>query len=785
MKTFLLFLFSVILVSTSNAQWTRTNGPEGVSVSCLANINGIIYAGTQVNGVYISTDDGVSWIARNAGIETYRISSIVSLHGFIFAGTFGSGVYRSSDGGVTWAAPTNGTNFYIVSLVANDPYIFAGEGGSGVYRSSDDGMTWTQKLSSYYIDAMCKNGNKIFASESNYTIVTSDNGETWSNVQSLEGAIIFSYYSEGNNIFAGGQTKIYRSTDSGNSFTAINLNLGFSIVNIFSIISDGSTLFAATSYDGVYKSTDNGSTWVSSNQGMGPKDARALTITNASTLIAGSHYVGMYRSTDNGGSWSKTNNGFPAGISILSLQTIDNDVYAGTRDGVYKTNDNGDSWAKLIGSNDTINYCTVWDMCELDGDIYVSMFLQFNSTVYKTTDKGLTWHRCDNGLPPGNPFIKGLVASGENIVAGTDEGIYYSSDKGTSWHVTNAPAEYIPSLASSGDYVFAVVTFYGIYRSFNNGTSWIPALPSTVNYVDVAALDNYAYAGSFFDGARYSQNNGSTWFTSNGFGTDASIYVIGPVGGGMVLAGTDLSSNWIFISYDYGQNYTPYGQGFTPNSSVEALTANDTYTFAGTDYNGVWRRIIPGLPVELASFTAKVNSNTITLNWQTATETNNFGFDVERRISATNNQQNNWNRIGFVEGNGTTTETHNYSYVDEEINSGNYEYRLKQIDLDGSLEYSQIVDVQVLSLTKFSLSQNYPNPFNPNTTIKFSIPVSGKTSLKVFNILGEKVSTLINEVKEAGNYEINFDASNLPSGTYLYQLRAGNFVETRKMILMK
>ena len=595
-RTALIILFSLLVSWSASAQWIRTNGPQGVAVRFLTNINGTIYCGTEVNGIYISTDDGVSWIARNAGIETYGVSSIISVQGYIFAGTLGAGVYRSSDNGINWTAPTNGNTLFVTSLVANDPYIFAGAGSLGVYRSSDNGSTWEQKLNVFGVGAMCKSGDKILASESNYTAYTTDNGETWMNVQPLEGAIIFSYYCMGDTIFAGGQTKIYRSTNNGNTFTTINLNLGFSIVNIYSFTYVGSTLFAATSYDGVYKSTDFGFNWTAANEGMGPKDVRALTTTNSSTLISGTHYVGMYRSTDLGLSWNKSMSGFPAGISILSLLESESSIYAGTRDGVYRTDNNGDSWIKLTGINDTVNYCTVWDLCELEGTLYISAFLQFNTTVYKTSDNGTTWIRCGNGLPTGISFIKGLVASGNNLVAGTGEGIYYSSDRGDSWHISNGPIDNIESLAASGNYVYAAVpSGYGIYRSFDSGVNWSLSLQSTVDYIDVAAKDNYAFAGSFFEGARYSVNYGSTWSESGGFPSDASIFVIGPVGDGMVLAGTDLEPSWIYASFNNGAYYSPYSEGLFENASVEAFAVNDTFMFAGTDYNGVWLRLRPGV----------------------------------------------------------------------------------------------------------------------------------------------------------------------------------------------
>jgi photosystem II stability/assembly factor-like uncharacterized protein len=592
-----LFLFALLVPLSISAQWTRTNGPEGVAIRFLTNIDGTIYAGTEVNGVYISNDDGVSWVARNVGIETYGISSIISFQGFIFAGTLQGGVFRSSDGGLTWSAPTTGTNLFVTSLVANDPYIFAGAGSLGVYRSSDNGVTWEQKLNLFGVGAMCKSGAKILASSSNYTLYTTNNGENWAYISYLDGAIIFSYYTMGDTIFAGGQTKIYRSLDNGNNFTTINLNLGFSIVNISAFTFVNSTLYAATSYDGVYKSTNFGLNWIPTNNGMGPKDVRALTLTDASSLIAGTHYVAMYRSTDFGASWNKSVAGFPAGCSILSLRESESSIYAGTRDGVFRTDDNGDSWVKMGGTNDTTMYSDIWAMCELNGVIYASMQLYFDANVYKTTDKGATWKRCrETGLPPNLSFIKGLVASGNNIVAGTDEGIYYTSDGGDNWNPTNAPNINIPSLASSGNYVYAAIpSGAGIYRSLDNGVNWSLSLQSTVDYVEVAAIDNYAFAGAFFGGARYTSNNGSTWFASSGFPSDASVFALGPVADGMVLAGTDLAPSWVYVSFNNGGSFSPYSEGLFENASVEAFAVNDTFMFAGTDYNGVWRRLRPGV----------------------------------------------------------------------------------------------------------------------------------------------------------------------------------------------
>ena len=144
-----------------------------------------------------------------------------------------------------------------------------------------------------------------------------------------------------------------------------------------------------------------------------------------------------------------------------------------------------------------------------------------------------------------------------------------------------------------------------------------------------------------------------------------------------------------------------------------------------------------------------------------------------------------WEEIGFVPGFGTTTETHSYNYSDAGLHSGTYTYRLKQMDFDGSFEFSNEVEVEVTSPIQFELEQNYPNPFNPSTTIKYSIPQTSNVVIKLFDVLGNEVKTLVNEEKPAGTYEITWYAENFPSGVYFYQLKAGDFIQTKKMVLMK
>jgi hypothetical protein len=186
------------------------------------------------------------------------------------------------------------------------------------------------------------------------------------------------------------------------------------------------------------------------------------------------------------------------------------------------------------------------------------------------------------------------------------------------------------------------------------------------------------------------------------------------------------------------------------------------------------------LPVELKSFTAFTSGNNVNLKWITATEINNSGFSVERSFD-----NNNFIGVGFITGKGTSTKTSSYSFSDNNLAPGSYAYRLKQVDFDGKLNYSNVVNVNITAPAVFYLGQNYPNPFNPSTSIKYSIPRDGLVSLAVYNILGEKVSTLVNQNMSAGNYEVKFDASHYASGIYFYRLDAGVYSSMKKMILMK
>ena len=186
------------------------------------------------------------------------------------------------------------------------------------------------------------------------------------------------------------------------------------------------------------------------------------------------------------------------------------------------------------------------------------------------------------------------------------------------------------------------------------------------------------------------------------------------------------------------------------------------------------------IPVELTSFTAKISNGNVILNWITATEINNQVFEVERKTA-----DGQYITIGHVQGNGTTTERKEYSFTDANAQIGNYTYRLKQVDFNGTFEYSNEIFVDVTAPLEFTLDQNYPNPFNPTTTINFSIAEPSFVKLAVYNLLGEELKVLKNENMSAGTFNVSFDAESLPSGMYLYKIETAQYTSVRKMMLMK
>ena len=275
-----------------------------------------------------------------------------------------------------------------------------------------------------------------------------------------------------------------------------------------------------------------------------------------------------------------------------------------------------------------------------------------------------------------------------------------------------------------------------------------------------------------------STNSGSSWTPLQGLYTNPGTGTFQP-NGQPLYDGTQLT--WVKEE----MNLSPYmGNQILLRFLLRADGAIQADGWYVDDINII---VYDFIPVELVAFTAMASADKVTLNWSTASETNNRGFEVERKVISLQSPVSNsgWSVIGFVDGKGTTTDYSSYTFVDLLNEQGKYSYRLKQIDFDGSINYSNEIEVEFIGVTEYALLQNYPNPFNPSTVINYQLPVDSKVQLKIYDILGTEIITLVNENKSAGKHEVNFNASRLSSGTYFYTIIADWFVQTKKMLLVK
>ena len=366
------------------------------------------------------------------------------------------------------------------------------------------------------------------------------------------------------------------------------------------------------------------------------------------------------------------------------------------------------------------------------------------------------------------------------------------------WTVTATPV-------SSPKWEATTLTYYSSPASYTdskdgNYIANATVTMTTTNPIDLSGVNNprltfwtkYDIEDNWDYGqVKISTNNGTTWIPLEGQYTNPGTGTFQPNGQPLY---DGVQSDWVREDISLS-SYT--------NAQVKIqfqLRSDGVIHRDGWYLDDIAIYYMGIVPVELVSFNAKLKNDKVELSWITASELNNKGFEVERKSPSPTPSlregasqtplRSDWRAIGFIEGYGTTTEAKSYSFVDNEATTGNYLYRLKQIDFDGTYTYSNEVNVEITPPLIFALKQNYPNPFNPVTTIKYSIPDVGtglalSVTLKVYGILGNEVATLVNEQKQPGIYEIEFNADNLSSGTYYYTIIADGFVQTKKMIILK
>jgi hypothetical protein len=279
---------------------------------------------------------------------------------------------------------------------------------------------------------------------------------------------------------------------------------------------------------------------------------------------------------------------------------------------------------------------------------------------------------------------------------------------------------------------------------------------------------------------RISTNNGTTWTALQGQYTEPGTGSFQP-NGQPVYDG--VQSSWVREEINLS-NYISSQVKLQFQLRTDGAIVKD-----GWYVDDIGIVVYTAVPVELTTFTAEASGEKVNLRWETATELNNQGFEVERKNLEDRSQKPEWEKIGFVKGKGTSSEVMSYSFADNSPVTGRSYYRLKQVDYDGSYRYYGPISVEYQGIIDYELSQNYPNPFNPTTVINYSIPQDGEVSIKIYNILGVEVAELVNENKKAGKHTIEFSAEKyegkLGSGVYFYTLKSGSYTQTRKMILLR
>jgi len=474
-------------------------------------------------------------------------------------------------------------------------------------------------------------------------------------------------------------------------------------------------------------------------------------------------------------------------------------VFVVFQDSLIRSTDNGKSWEYLrfaitgacaFGASPT-------------GSIY---FYNFYDSLKKSTDDGSTWITLN--LPKTSSLFQEYAPINTNsagdIFVQLDNNpfwdTYRSTDDGNTWETIGPESSEMIDITFIGNLCIAIFVKPGIgtflYRSFNNGDEWeiIPSSPTDIHTL-FTAKNGKIYGGRVSGGNPpgilfISLDNGNTWQVINGFNPWGIFDIVENKLGHIFVA----TGEGVYRSTDEGDSWHLFSSGLNHVPTWKLAVDSLGYLYASSGLpQMLYGTVATTIPVELSSFTAKQDNFGVLLNWETVSELNNLGFEVERKT-----ENGEWRTIGFKEGKGTTTKKQFYSFSDNSISNSTYYYRLKQIDFNGTFSYSEIVEVQVFFYTKFSLEQNYPNPFNPSTKIKFTVPYITRSevdeslvTLKVYDVLGNEVATLVNEEKQSGTYEVEFNSTrtgrnqSLHCGIYFYQLRAGKFVETKKMALIK
>lgn len=677
------------------------------------------------------------------GPEGGDIVAIVNAGSYIACSAADGSILASTNNGLQWIAKGKVPTSLVVQLAAAQGALFAST-ISGLYRSTDEGITWNLVFSDPF-NRVSASGAQVFAPAGNALQYSTNSGSTWNDVKgnlpfTPRAAIV-----HGGAMFAGlSDSAVYRSTNNGVSWTRTWTEP--LPASIQTLKSDGTTLYAAYERAGaarVARSTDNGTSWTSSQITGLPRGIQDLLVTSTALYVPAVFQMGtspwtagVYVSTNNGSSWILRNDGLIPRWT-KSIAAAGNDVVVGTwGGGVFRSSNTGTTWNRSSGGlvKSWVNNLTFvsggaeWYAGTLGGGFFVS------------SDSGFTWSPRNSGFENAYSIATVLqfALRGTSWFAGTeDDGLYKSINNGTSWSRSfGSPPFPCTGIATRGttDVFMTQAVTDGVYRSTDDGESWTQIMSGFTTFA--ATCVAIGGAGTVFVGASEgavlrTTNNGTNWFSAI-LGAGATPRYIRFVGNTM-FAGT---TNGVYRSTNFGVAWSPSNTGMA-GVEVDFIAIQDTATlFASSRDSGMY-----------------VSTN----NGQTWRASND-GLPTLR--------------LRGVRSTGT------YLYV-ATVGYGVWRRPLSEV-------ITNIREGGSPGLpSAFMLGQNYPNPFNPSTKIGFQIADYGLVTVKVYDVLGREVRTLLSENLSAGSYEVTFDGSDLASGVYFYRLQSGEFVQTRRLVLLR
>lgn len=833
----------------SNWKSTGTGLPENSSFHSLASSGNFIFAGTYGKGIFISKNTGTSWAEVNNGLPDLtngRVNGIVFSGDTVFAGIYTgnkSEVYFSKDYGNNWTSVSNGLPEYtlLTALAIGKNRLFAAT-YSGLYRSTDNGLNWKlldSGITSEVMKSLALKSDTVYAGTDNGGVFGSfDGGNSWKLLSAgFGGTTIRALAVKDNYVYAGIYGSNYRSTDNGETWSSASNGLMINTINTLYV--KDSLVFAGTNSGGVFVSSDKGLSWNPASNGLNYSTAAAMIIKDG-ILLAGTP-AGVSSSSDNGGSWNTSDNGLDSS-EIISFTVSGNDILAVSKNRIYRSSNNGLNWKSITENLPQ----TKFNAAASTGSF---IFAGTDSGVFLSTDNGANWKAANNGIKTyvdGILAVTHLTSFGNKIFAGAKispggGGIFLTTDYGASW-TASIKEEGMPfgvnAISVAGDKIFVAYNFGYSHRQFafvsaDSGKSWrgtLKGFPPNSDISNLYALGSSCYAqlpwGEIY---AYSRTD-SSWVEAKGVFPDKLISLV--YNDKYIFAGTDglgifrrpvselmilppeapkllsVSNNStdqplsLTLSWSGSTGAETYNlqlakdslfKGIVENDSAAETTKEIKYLKEGVKY--YWKVCSENAAgkspySEVWNFTtvlyapdglgASVQDNKkVNLKWKDNSE-NETGYIIERKQNA------DFTLFDTVKANIT-------EYTDTLASQlSTYQYRIKAFTLFAYSAYSNIASVTLTGVDKsklipkeYSLFQNYPNPFNPVTTIRYWLPVKSFVEIKILDMLGRTVITLINKEQDEGEYNYRFNASALPSGVYIYTISAGVFRDSKKFIILK